>query len=85
MPQTYRTLVHRRFEEVWNQGREATAAGVLTKDSVAHGLQGDQDDDIRGPAAFKQFLRKFPASFPDLRWNAFDFLTMYRQLGKNLT
>jgi steroid delta-isomerase-like uncharacterized protein len=140
MPQTYQTLVHRWFEEVWNQGREDTIDELLTEDSIAHGLPGEPDGDVRGPAAFKQFLRKFRTAFPDLRidvedcavegnkiavrcvvtathagpgimsaptgrstrfagmgfvyvkdgkftdrWNTFDFLTMYRQLGMQLT
>ena len=74
MTQIYETLMHRWFQEVWNQGREDTVDELLTEDSVAHGLPGEAGGDMRGPEAFKQFLRKFRAAFPDLRIQVEDTL-----------
>jgi steroid delta-isomerase-like uncharacterized protein len=52
------------FEEVWNQGREATIDRLLAPDGVAHGLPGG---DVRGPAAFRDVFHAFRGAFPDIR------------------
>jgi steroid delta-isomerase-like uncharacterized protein len=67
MAETYDTLAHRWFEEVWNQGRESAIDELLAEDAVAHGLSDQAGDEIRGPAAFKPFVRKFRTAFPDIR------------------
>jgi steroid delta-isomerase-like uncharacterized protein len=63
MPGQTDTVLHRWFEEVWNQGREEAIDELMTEDAIAHGLE----DDIRGREAFKPFFRKFRAAFPDMR------------------
>lgn len=140
MDQAYDTLAHRWFEEVWNQGLESTIDELLTEDSIVHGLVDRDAGEIRGPAAFKPFVRRFRTAFPNLRvdvedvvvegdkiaarcvvtgthtgpgvmstptgkstqiagmciirvkdgkiaegWNNFDFLSLYQQLGMQLT
>lgn len=52
------------FEEVWNQGREATIDRLLAPDAMAHGLPGG---DMRGPDAFRSVFRTFRGAFPDIR------------------
>jgi steroid delta-isomerase-like uncharacterized protein len=59
------TLVHRWFEEVWNQGREETVDELLAPDGIIHGL-GEGSIDVRGPAGFKVFLRNMRSAFPDV-------------------
>jgi predicted ester cyclase len=54
-------LVHRWFEQLWNQGNEAVIEEIMTADCVAHGLGGP---DVVGPEAFRQFYHGFRASFP---------------------
>lgn len=134
------TLLHRWFEEVWNQKRESAIDELMADDSPVHGLVGPDGKEIRGPAAFKPFFHQFAKAFPDIRitvedalidgdkiaarcsvtathtgpgvmaapthkpasftgmcmvrvkdgkiaegWNNFDFLSMYQQLGMQLS
>ena len=59
-------LVHRWFEEVWNQGREATIDELFGEDGVALGL-GAGEAPVYGPAGFKVFWRNIRAALPDVR------------------
>jgi steroid delta-isomerase-like uncharacterized protein len=65
MQEQNKALVKRWFEEVWNQGREATIDELFDTSSIAHGL-GETDAIVRGPDAFKPFVRNLRSSFPDL-------------------
>ena len=67
MSDSTRTLLHRWFDEVWNQGREDAIDELMREDAVAHGLSGDAGAPLRGPAGFKPFYRRFRAAFPDIR------------------
>lgn len=60
-----KALVHRWFEEVWNQGREKTIDEFLGTNIVAFGL-GESGTQVRGPAEFKTFFRNLKNAFPDL-------------------
>ncbi|HEY6251554.1 MAG TPA: ester cyclase [Candidatus Angelobacter sp.] len=60
-----KSLVHRWFEEVWNQGRERTIDELLGKDIVAFGL-GEAGTEVHGPAEFKTFFKNLRNAFPDL-------------------
>lgn len=66
MKKDAKALVQRWFEEVWNQGREATIDELLAKDAPIFGL-GEGDMDVRGPSGFKPFFRNLRSSFPDLK------------------
>jgi hypothetical protein len=44
-------LIRRWFEEVWNQGREATIDDLCAKEAVGHGQTPDGSD-IVGPEHF---------------------------------
>jgi steroid delta-isomerase-like uncharacterized protein len=66
MQHANKVLIHRWFEEVWNQGREETVDELMAPDAIAIGL-GESDVETRGPAGFKQFLRNMRGSFSDLR------------------
>jgi predicted ester cyclase len=68
----YETLLHRWFEEAWNQGQENTIDELLAEDFVAHGLSDPTGDAVRGPASFKPFYRQFRASFPDIHFSVED-------------
>lgn len=66
MPADNKSLVHRWFEEVWNQGREATIDELLAPNGIALGL-GESDKPVRGPAEFKIFFHNLRTAFPDIR------------------
>ena len=58
-------LIRRWFEEVWNQGREATIDELCSKRAVGHGQTHDGTD-IVGPEHFKQFWQAFRAGFSSI-------------------
>lgn len=60
-----KSLVHRWFEEVWNQGREETIDELLAANVVAFGL-GEAGGEVHGPAEFKHFFHNLRNAFPDL-------------------
>ena len=60
-----KALVHRWFEEVWNQGREQTIDELLSTDIAALGL-GEIDAEVHNPAQFKIFFHNLKNAFPDL-------------------
>lgn len=59
-----KALVRRWFEEVWNQGREATIDELFPAHGVTFGL-GEADTEVRGPAQFKVFFRNIRGAFSD--------------------
>ncbi|MEJ0020275.1 MAG: ester cyclase [Acetobacteraceae bacterium] len=140
MADNHPTLLHRWFDEVWNQGNEAAIDELLAEDAVAHGLPGPDGEAPRGAAGFKPLFQQYRSAFPDIRidvedvmidgdrmcarciitgnhtgpglpmpptgqpirvtgtcivrvrdgkivegWNHFDFLSMYQQLGLQLS
>jgi steroid delta-isomerase-like uncharacterized protein len=58
-------LIRKWFEEVWNQGREATIDAMCSKDAIGYG-QAEHGTAIRGPEHFKQFWKAFLAAFSDI-------------------
>jgi steroid delta-isomerase-like uncharacterized protein len=60
------SIIHRWFEEVWNQGREETVDELFAADTIAHGL-GEENAASSGPEGFKAFLRNMRSAFPDVR------------------
>ena len=64
MPIDPHTLMHRWFNEVWNQGNEATVDELFAPNGIGHGL--GEEADVRSPAEFKTFLRNMRAAFPDV-------------------
>jgi steroid delta-isomerase-like uncharacterized protein len=58
-------LIQRWFNEVWNEGLDATVDELFAPDCVAHGLE--EGFTVIGPEGFKEFLRKMRDAFPDVR------------------
>ena len=58
-------LIRRWFEEVWNQGREATIDELCSHDAVGHGQTLDGTD-IVGPEPFRQFWKNFRSAFTSI-------------------
>jgi steroid delta-isomerase-like uncharacterized protein len=68
-----KAVVRRWFEEVWNQGREASIDELFPAAGVAHGL-GDSEQDVHGPAEFKPFVANIRGALPDTHINIDDIL-----------
>lgn len=60
------TLLHRWFEEVWNNRREEAIDEMFEYDGIAHGLADQSGNEPRGPEGFKPFYRSFVSAIPDL-------------------
>ena len=63
MSQSPETIMRTWFDEVWNQGREATIDRLFATDALAHGLPGGP---VNGPGAFRGIFTTFRAAFPDI-------------------
>ncbi len=59
-----KTLIHRWFQEVWNEGRESTIDELHAADGVSFGL-GGASTEVRGPEQFKVFFRNLRSALPD--------------------
>ena len=60
------TIVRRWFEEVWNKGRADAIEELFAEDGVAHGLTDESGAELRGPAHFRTFHRRFREAFPGI-------------------
>ncbi|MDP9051260.1 MAG: ester cyclase [Acidobacteriota bacterium] len=60
------TLMHRWFEEVWNQGRESAIDEMSFHDVPGHGLQGPDEKEVNGMEAFKAYYRHMRAALSDI-------------------
>jgi steroid delta-isomerase-like uncharacterized protein len=59
-------LIRRWFEEVWNSGRAEAIDEMFDEEGVAHGLADESGAELRGPADFRVFHRRFREAFPDI-------------------
>ena len=58
-------LMHRWFDEVWNQGKAETVHELLAEAAIGMG-QGEPDVKVRGPADFVPFVERIRGAFPDI-------------------
>ena len=63
-------IVRRFLDEVWSQGNYAVADELLAESHVHH----LGEDELRGPAAVKEFAASLRSAFPDLRFSIEDEL-----------
>ena len=75
MAENYETVLHRWFDEVWNQKRTDTIDELMSEDTIHHGLAGPDGVEVTGLAAFKDFHSKFLAAFPDLHIEVGDVIS----------
>jgi len=64
MTDAHSTLVHRWFQEVWNNDQEAVIDELMADQAIAHGIT-DADND-RGPEGFRRFYQKFRDDFSNI-------------------
>jgi predicted ester cyclase len=60
------SLLRRWFEEVWNQGREATIDEMLEPNVIVHGLIDTAGNEITGIDLFKSFWRGLRTTLSDI-------------------
>lgn len=84
MSEQNKAIARRWFEEVWNQGREATVDELFGPTAVAHGL-GESEEDVHGPAEFKQFAANLRGSLPDLHIRVDDLISEGARLAIRIT
>ena len=68
-------ILKRWFEEVWNQGREATIDELLGSDAIAHGLVDADGKEVKGAESFKDIHRAFLTALPDLNIEVEDIVS----------
>ena len=66
MADPHNTILHRWFDEVWNQGNTALIDEFFPPERVAHGLREPQGDAVRGAAEYRAFYERFRSAFPDI-------------------
>jgi predicted ester cyclase len=64
---TYPTIAHLWFGEVWNKGNAAVIDEMLTPDIVSHGLLDANGEEVNSIDRFKVFYRQFRETFPDIQ------------------
>ena len=80
----YRALARRWFEEVWNQGLEATIDELCAPDAVIHGL-GEEGKVLVGPQHFRRFYNQFKRGLPDIRVTVDDVIAAGDQTAVRVT
>ena len=66
MAQEYPSVLHRWFDEVWNQKNTATIRELIAEDAILHGLSQPGAEPLRGPKEFQKFHEIFLTAFPDV-------------------
>ncbi len=61
----HETILHRWFEEVWNNRSEDAIDELFAEDGVANGLNDAEGNPLRGPEGFKTLHRAFLTAYPD--------------------
>jgi steroid delta-isomerase-like uncharacterized protein len=62
-----KTLIHRWFDEVWNEGRVETIDELLAEECAIHGLADASGKEVRGQVEFRAFHAQFREAFPEMR------------------
>ena len=66
MSEENKALMRRWFEEVWNNGSVNAIDELMGEDCLAHGLEDEEGNPIRGPRGFKPFHARFRGAFPEI-------------------
>src|SRR6185295_19931002 len=85
MSEENKALMHRWFEEVWNNGRVSAIDELFAEDGLAYGLADEQGGAIRGPLEFKTFHAKFRGAFPDINVSVEDILAEGDKLAARIS
>jgi steroid delta-isomerase-like uncharacterized protein len=67
MSNASKQLIHRWFDEVWNNGRADAIEEMFDENGIAHGLSDDPANPIKGPRGYRPFYETFRQAFPNLK------------------
>ena len=67
MSEANKQLIHRWFDEVWNNGRADAIEELFDENGIAHGLSEDPANPIKGPQGYRPFYEVFRRAFPNLK------------------
>lgn len=67
-----KTIVKRNIEEIWNKGNIAVVDEILATNYIRH-LPGGKE--IRGREAYREYVKRYYNTFPDLRFTIEDLIT----------
>lgn len=73
MRNTKSTLLHRWFEEVWNQNQEDSIDKLMTEETNTHGIVAPQHPG--GAQGFKIFYREFKEQFENIHFDVKDVVS----------
>ena len=63
-----KALARRELEELWSEGNLAVADEIFAPNFVSHQHSRPDEQDVRGVAAYKAFVRQVHEAFPDLHY-----------------
>ncbi len=69
------TVLHRWFQEVWNEGSEAAIDSLLAPNVIVHGLKDPQGNEVQGPEAFKTYHRTLRSALSDIHIEVHDVIS----------
>jgi predicted ester cyclase len=69
------TIMHRWFEEVWNQGRESAIDEMSYHDVHGHGLQSPDGREVGSMESFKAYHRQMRSALSDMHVVVEDVIT----------
>lgn len=61
-------LVHRWFEDLFNQGNLSAIEEIVSQDIAYHGPASLSPKDVTGPNDIKRYVRVYREAFPDLTY-----------------
>jgi steroid delta-isomerase-like uncharacterized protein len=79
------TLLHRWFEEVWNQRREDAIDELADENVVAYGLTDEKGETVSGREGFKNLHRAFLSAYPDLKITVEDAISEGNKVAARCT
>ena len=62
-------LIHRWFEELYNEGDLEVADEILADELEYHGPRSFSPGNMRKPAHVKAFVKRYHAAFPDINYH----------------
>ena len=69
------TILHRWFEEVWNEGRESAIDEMSYHDVQGHGLKAPDGNEVQSMDSFKAYYRQMRAALSDIHVTVENVLT----------
>jgi predicted ester cyclase len=76
------TLLHRWFDQVWNEKRESAISEMLHPEGVHYGVG---EEPVHGVEGFVEFFRMFSSAFPDLKVTIHDAFSVDDKLCARYT